>query len=90
MSADDDAETLRAETLRRIALALDWGNVPPLDVLVKDIRARAAGARRIKLEHEKMVTLLQKLVKDRPHTITLDGTDLSLMAENLLKEVSKP
>ena len=32
------------ETRQQIALSLDWSNTPPLDVLVKDIRARKAGA----------------------------------------------
>lgn len=82
MSNEEDAEY---KTRRQIALALDWMNVPPLDVLVKDIRARAAGDRRIKLEHEKMLNLLVHLranVQLRPHR--------EKEIDDLIKEVTTP
>jgi hypothetical protein len=47
-------------TREAIALALDWGNVPPLDVLVKDIRARRAGAMKMAQDNMKMVAFLVK------------------------------
>lgn len=47
--------------LKQIALSLDWINVPPLDVLVKDIRARAVGARLVKTQHDELLAVCEAI-----------------------------
>lgn len=59
MSAND----AERKTRQAIALALDWGNVPPLDLLVRDIRARERVWRRSAGEAKLMEDCLRLLLR---------------------------